>query len=233
MKTTKSILLTLALAAFLMMNASAQKHHEFNVTGGQKIIVENLLGKILVKNHSGGSLIIKTDEYGELPEKAKGLKEIYSGSVDNTGIGIAVKSSGKSIFVNGASKRSEDATYTFLVPKGVNMSIDYSSPFGYETIEVEGFSGELEAKTLNEDISLKNVTGPMSIHTINGDVSADFSSLSQTSPTGLIKFLIDEVDEKYIRPAQKQQSTLEQCTVRFIPIVILNLKRKVKKSMAT
>jgi len=185
MKTTKSILLTIALGAFLMMNASAQKQHEVTVTSGQKIVVENLLGKILVKNHNGTSLIIKTDAYGELPEKAKGLKEIYSGSVDNTGMGIAVKSSGKSIFVSGASKRSEDASYTFLVPKGVNMSIDYSSPFGYETIEVEGFSGEFEAKTLNEDISLQNVTGPMSIHTINGDVTADFSSLSQTSPTAI------------------------------------------------
>ena len=65
------------------------------------------------------------------------------------------------------------------------MSIDYSSPFGYEMLEVEGFSGEFEAKTLNEDISLKNVTGPMSIHTINGDVTADFSSLSEKSPTAI------------------------------------------------
>lgn len=185
MKTINRIFLTVVLAAFFSPGLNAQSEYKVAASSGQKIVVENLVGGIIVKNHSGSGLIIKTDKYGELPDKAKGLKEIYNGAVDNTGIGLSVKVSGKSILVNGASKRSEEATYTFMVPNGVNVNIDYSSPFGYETLKVDGFSGELEAKTLNEDISLKKVTGPISIHTINGDVDADFSSLNQNSPTSI------------------------------------------------
>jgi len=178
-------ILTTAIVLFFTVNLFAQSQYELNTTPGQKIEVENLLGKIIVENHSGNQLIIKVDKYGQLPDKAKGLKEIYNGATDNTGVGLAVKVSGKSIFVQGASKRAEEGTYTFLVPENVNMKIDYSSPFGYESVKVNSFSGEFEAKTLNEDIELNKVTGPINIHTINGNIVADFVSLSQKAPTAL------------------------------------------------
>jgi len=184
MKSLNRILIGAIFFAFSNAGADAQ-NYELTLTSGQKIVVEGLLGKIIIKSHSGSKLLIESDGYGEVPGKAKGLKEIYGGGIDNTGIGISVKESGKIIMINGASKRSEDAEYTFFVPENVSMKVDYNSPFGYDDIEVEGFSGELEVSMLNAGIELKNVTGPMTIHTINGDIKAIFSKVNQNSPTSI------------------------------------------------
>ncbi len=184
MRTIKFLATLIAVMAIGTLSVAQQKH-EVNVTTGQKIVIENLLGKIIIKNHSGSNFVIEGNKMAELPEKAKGLKEIYGGGADNTGIGLNVKQSEKLIMVSGATKRSEDATYTFLVPGNVNLKIDYSSPFGYDDIEVNGFSGELEVSMLNEGIDLEKVTGPMTIHTINGNIDIDFKSLNQKSPSSI------------------------------------------------
>lgn len=184
MKTLNRILLGIFILSFTISFGQAQ-NHEVAVTSGQKVIIENLLGKIIIKDYSGSKLKIECTGFGEVSEKASGLKEIYSGGVDNTGIGLSIKESAKTIIVGGASKRSEDAKYTFFVPANVSVKIDYSSPFGYDDLEIIGFSRELEVKTLNAGIELTDVTGPLTIHTINGDIKSDFKSLNQDSPTSL------------------------------------------------
>ena len=67
----------------------------------------------------------------------------------------------------------------------MSVKIDYYSPFGYDDLKVIGFSQELEVKTLNAGIELTEVTGPLTIHTINGNIKTDFKSLNQESPTSL------------------------------------------------
>ncbi|MBL7105435.1 MAG: hypothetical protein ISS18_13995 [Bacteroidales bacterium] len=184
MKKLNRILIGVVIFAIASTFAKAQ-NYELAVTNGQKIVVKGLLGKIIIKSHSGTKLLIETKGYKDVPEKAKGLKEIYGGGIDNTGIGLSVKESGKIIMIGGASKRSEDAKYTFFVPDNVSMKIDYSSPFGYDDIEVADFSGELEVEMLNAGINLTDVTGPLTIHTINGDIKAVFHKLNQKSPSSI------------------------------------------------
>lgn len=185
MKTiTKPFLMV--LMTFLITTALiAQNKHEVSVDAGQQVVIQKLLGKIIIKDHSGSNLLIEASDLPALPEKAKGLKEVYGGGMDNSGIGLNIQESGKLIIVSGATKRSEEATYVFHVPASVNMKVDYSSPFGYDEIEVNGFSNELEVTTLNEGIALENVTGPMTIHTINGDINLDFTTLNQQSPSSI------------------------------------------------
>lgn len=184
MKTLNKILLGILILPLSFSIVKAQ-NYELAVTGGQKIVVENLLGKIIIKDSPDAKLKIECTGFGEISEKADGLKEIYSGGMDNTGIGLSVKESAKTITIGGASKRAEDAKYTFFVPSNVSVKIDYSSPFGYDDLEVIGISAELEVKTLNSGIELTDVTGPMTIHTINGDIKTDFNSLNQESPTSI------------------------------------------------
>lgn len=176
----------LILAALLVATiGTAQQKHEVTVSAGQQIVLQQLLGEIIIKDHSGSTLLIEATELEPLPEKAEGLQEIYGGGMDNTGMGLNIQESGKMVIISGATKRSEDATYVFYVPASVNMKVDYSSPFGYEDLVVKGFSGELEVKTLNSGIELENVTGPMTIHTINGDIKLDFKTLDQGSPSSI------------------------------------------------
>ncbi len=184
MKTLKKILFGIIILLLNFSLVSAQDY-EVAVTSGQRIVIENLLGKIIIKDSPGTKLKIECTGFGKVSEKATGLKEIYSGGIDNTGIGLSIKESAKTIMIGGASKRSEDAKYTFFIPSNVSVKIDYYSPFGYDDLEVIGFSQELEVKTLNAGIELTDVTGPLTIHTINGDIKTDFKSLNQESPTSL------------------------------------------------
>ena len=96
---------------------------------------------------------------------------------------MSINKTDNSIRISGASKRSEDATYTFYVPKNVSVKIDYTSPFANDDIVISDFSSELEIKTLNPGIKLNNITGPVTLHAINGEIKAVFTSLSQESPT--------------------------------------------------
>jgi DUF4097 and DUF4098 domain-containing protein YvlB len=50
---------------------------------------------------------------------------------------------------------------------------------------VQGFNGELEDEMLNAGITLENVSGPLTIHTINGDINVDFNKLTQESPSSI------------------------------------------------
>lgn len=184
MKTLSKILTGIFILSLTFPIVTAQ-NYEVTVTSGQKVIIENLLGKIIIKDYSGSNLKIECTGFGKVSEKAQGLQEIYDGGIDNTGIGLSIQESAKTILINGASKRSEDAKYTFFVPANVSVKIDYSSPFSYDDLEVIGFSRELEVKTLNAGIELIDVTGPLTIHTINGDIKTDFKSLNQESPTSL------------------------------------------------
>lgn len=183
MKTLKTIITITAISLFFL-NMNAQDY-EFAMDNAKKIVINDFLGKIIMENHDDSKLLIKTIRYGKVSEKAKGLKEIYGGHNENTGIGLSIIKSDNTVRISGAGKRSEDATYHIFVPKNISVKIDYSSPFANEDIIVSNFSNELEIETLNPGIALNNITGPVTLHAINGEIKAVFISLSQESPSSI------------------------------------------------
>ena len=72
-----------------------------------------------------------------------------------------------------------------MVPKNIRVKIDYSNPFTNEKLIISDFSNELEVKTLNPGMELINMTGPLTVHAINGDVKIVITELSQESPTSI------------------------------------------------
>lgn len=212
----------LLFGVFCMLSTlSAQKTHEISISAGQQIVVQQLLGKITIKESSGSILLIEASGIQDLPEKAKGLKEIYGGGMDNTGIGLNITESGKMILISGATKRSEEATYILNVPASASLKIDYTSPFGYDDIEVQGFAGELEVKMLNAGINLNNVTGPLTIHTINGDINIDFKTLNQKSPTsitsinGEVEVTLPSVTPVNLKLSAMHGEIYSDCDIKF------------------
>jgi len=183
MKTLKTILLIAAISlSFANVNA---QDLEYAIDNAKKITLNNLRCKIDIKNHNSDKILIEVKNFGEISEKAKGLTEIYGGYVDNTNIGLSIVKSENTINISGASKRTEDAGYVFYIPENVSLKIDQTSPFADEDIIISDFSSELEIKTLNPGIELKNVTGPLTIHAINGEVKITFRELNQASPTSI------------------------------------------------
>ena len=73
------------------------------------------------------------------------------------------------------------------------VEIDYTSPFTSEDVEVESFSGEIEISTMNADVIMKDVTGPVILDLMNGDIDLAFANINQQSPMS-IKTLNGDVD---------------------------------------
>lgn len=152
----------------------------------KKVIIKDILGKISVVGSQLTSIVIEGEGLEEIPERAKGLKPLYgTGCIDNTGAGVAANESDGTLTLCGASKSSEDASYVFNLPKGVSVSIDYNSPFANENIEITDMEGEVEVSSLNGDIKCINVTGPLVLNSISGQIDVKISRLNQNGPTSI------------------------------------------------
>lgn len=184
MKKISSIILTLALT--FAISACYAQEFKYDVKQSNQIFIKNLSGGISIEEISGSQLIIETGRFEKRPARADGLKSLYgSGAEDNTNIGLEITTIGNVIEIVGASKQAEDAHYTFKVPKGVNVKIDYRSPFAGDDIKVKNFSSELEVSILNPGIDLENVTGPVILNLTNGDINIDFGTVNQNAPISI------------------------------------------------
>ncbi|MBI9055343.1 MAG: hypothetical protein JEY96_16080 [Bacteroidales bacterium] len=184
MKKIGSIILT-AILTFAISTCYSQEY-KHDVKQGNQVVIKNFSGGISIEETSGSQLIIESGRYEKKPERADGLKSLYgSGAEDNTNIGLEVKTDGNIVVIQAASKQAEDAHYTFKVPKGINVKIDYRSPYAGDDIKVKNFSSELEVSILNPGISLENVTGPVILSLTNGDVEIDFGTVNQNSPISI------------------------------------------------
>lgn len=152
----------------------------------KKVVIKDLLAEIKISGGPGSDIIIDVKGLEGIPKKAKGLKPLYgNGCLDNTGAGVAANESGGVLTICGASKGSEDAHYTIILPKGINVSLDYSSPFAHNNIEVKDMEGEVEISSLTADIKCLNVTGPLVLNSTSGDIDVIVSRLNQNSPTSI------------------------------------------------
>jgi len=184
MKKIGSFILTAILA--LGISACYAQEFKYDVKQSSQVFIKNFSGGINVEETSGTQLIIEAGRFEKRPERADGLKSLYAtGAEDNTNIGLEVKTNGNVIEIAAASKQAEDAHYTFKVPKGVNVKIDYRSPYANDDINVKNFSSELEVTMLNPDINLENVTGPVILNLTNGDINIDFGTVNQKSPISI------------------------------------------------
>jgi hypothetical protein len=184
MKTIKTIL-TVIIVAFITLGVSAQEY-KHAVKQAKTLSITHLLGEIKIIGYDGSELVIETNHLEKKPDRAEGLKPVYKNGIkDNTDIGLNLSETGDIIEIKGASKGSEDAEYTFKVPKNLAVYIHVKSPFANEDIDIENLAGEIEIQTMNGDISMKEITGPVVIHTMNGDIDATFDTMNQKSPTSI------------------------------------------------
>ena len=167
-------------------NLNAQKLN-FDIKTGDQVCITNVLGEIKVEEHSGSEIIVETNYKKQIPARAKGLKAIYSNGLDdNTNIGINSSKEGKVLTLTGLGKETKHKNYLFKIPKGVNLKIDCKSPFASANpIVVRNFSSEIEISTLMPSVRLDQITGPVILDLINGNVDIVFSKLDQKSPVSI------------------------------------------------
>ncbi len=181
MKTTKiSFILILLFLASGWLPAQEYKIAVQNTKDG-KISFKDFSGDLPVEGYNGNEIIItaSSDDFTP-PEKAKGLKAIYPSGTDNTGIGLDVQKTGNQVSVTCLIPFTRGGEYKLRVPE--NMALEFES--GCERsnrIIISGTRNEIDIDNCH-DISLKDVTGPLVLSTIGGDIDVSFSSINSEKP---------------------------------------------------
>ncbi len=185
MKTMKQMLIGIAIIFFLVPMANAQNFN-FDVKNAKQLIIENLLAELTFEGYDGNEITVEVRNFDAPPKRADGLKAIYGGGEDNSGIGLEFSEIDGSILIAGASKQSEDATYIIKVPNSMSIKVNYSSPFAEaDQITFKNFSSEISVKTLDADINFENVSGPINSSTVDGTTMVAFGTVNQASPISI------------------------------------------------
>jgi predicted membrane protein len=165
----RSILLLIGLMNFALGAYAQTKTFRLTSKAG-KIYID--LGRAIIEGHGGKELVFSAEAKAvQVDEKAKGLKAINGqGLEDNTGLGLSVTEVNGVVRVS-QMKSADPSNIKILVPYGMIISFDHQSKFG-KAVYFKNIQGEIEVSTSENSIHLENVTGPVSIKTVQGNVEA-------------------------------------------------------------
>jgi hypothetical protein len=181
MKTMKFSLITLLIISTAGILPAKDYKIPVQNTKETRLILKDFSGKLPVEGYSGSEIIItSSSEDFTPPEKAKGLKAIYPSGTDNSGIGLDVEKNGNTITVTCIVPFTQAGEYKIRVPD--NLALEFES--GCERsneISVENTKNEIDIKSC-QNIDLKNVTGPLVLSTISGNINISFSAINSDKP---------------------------------------------------
>ena len=156
-----------------------------------KITLNDFSGDLPVEGYNGTEIIITSDRGRETPSRAKGLRPVYADGTDNTGIGVSVEKNGNQITIQCLLPITQSANYKIKVPDNFSVKVDNECGHSGD-VTISDMKGEVEVKNC-QDIRLKNVSGPLVLSTISGNINLDFSDVSKDRPVS-INSISGEID---------------------------------------
>lgn len=163
------------ILAFAIILTGFCQAQEFKIakTSGR---LELNIGRVTVEGHDGNEIIfLSKDGRARKDERAEGLRPVNSlGLEDNTGLGIHVADKGNVVEVY-QLKKTHAPDITVRVPKGIIVSFVHDNQYGGKAT-FSNLPNEIEVSAVYNSVDLKNVTGPLTIETTYGNVTADFGS---------------------------------------------------------
>jgi hypothetical protein len=166
--TNKIIALLIILS--LCGQARAQEYKVQKTSGRLELNV----GRVTVEGHNGNEIIFTSENpRGRQDERAQGLRLVNSlGLEDNTGLGIHVADKGNVVEVY-QLKQTHAPDLKVLVPKGIIVSFKHESQYGGKA-RFLNLPNEIEVSAVYNSVELERVTGPLTVETTYGGVTADF-----------------------------------------------------------
>ena len=181
MKTFKIVLIT--LLTFLGACRLTAQEYKIAVqnTRDSRLILKDFSGDLPIEGYSGNEIIFTSAaENFTAPEKAKGLKPVYPGGTDNSGLGLSVQKNGSQITVTCLIPFTRKGDYTIKVPD--NLALEMSAGCERSSdISVTGMKNEIDIENCH-DIDLKNVSGPLVLSTIAGNITTTFGTIATDKP---------------------------------------------------
>jgi hypothetical protein len=184
----------LALGALLLASHTLHaQEYKIDVSSQKdaQLVLEDFNGDLPVEGYSGNEIVITVENLGETPERAKGLKAVYPGGEDNTGIGLNVTKDGGHIVAHCIVPFNRDVHYKVKVPSNLRIKINRGCERSSEVI-VSNMTNEVDV-TNCQGIQLKNVTGPLVLSTISGDIKVNITQLAKDKPVSIAS-ISGEVD---------------------------------------
>lgn len=165
---------------FFAITLSAQDY-KVKMTSGKVII--NKVDKVDIEGHNGTEVIIQgKSRKTKKDDRSAGLRVINgSGNIDNTGLGLSAIKEGDELTIEQISKHS-NGRYTIKIPQGVSILYEHDSHEGSK-LNVKNIKSEIEITAHFNNVSLENITGPMSINTVHGNIEANFDKVNQANPS--------------------------------------------------
>jgi lia operon protein LiaG len=143
------------------------------------LILKDFYDELPIEGYAGNEIII-TRNGGEnegTPERAKGLKAVYPAGTDNTGLALDVEKSGNDIRITCLLPiTNHGGTYKLKVPENIALRINSGCEHD-NSVNIQNIKNEIEANVC-QSINLKNVSGPLVLSTISGNITVVFSEMS-------------------------------------------------------
>ncbi|MCH8568770.1 MAG: DUF4097 domain-containing protein [Balneolales bacterium] len=180
-----TIILSFFVCLFFLISEKGhgqEYSHAINNSANNVFMFTFSYGNVRVESYSGNTIVVKSNNYTEPPERARGLKPLSGMGTDNTGIGLTVEERDKQLSMSTVRPASGD--YVLRVPDSIRLVIRQAN-WGPGKIEVEGHRGEIEIAGKNVNMFLKDITGPLSANSTSGDMEIHFSALHQERPTSI------------------------------------------------
>jgi hypothetical protein len=164
------------LMAFALVVTGMVNGQDFKVAKSTGKLSITEVNDVKIEGYDGKEIIFSSrDNKRENDERAKGLKAVSNmGLEDNTGLGLSVLDKGDVVEVR-QLKKMDGPDITIKVPKGVIISYEHSSPYGSD-FELKNLENEIYVSTVHNQVRLDNVTGPVHIKTVHGDIDATFGA---------------------------------------------------------
>lgn len=203
--------MTIAIAA-IICSALTGFSQDFKVpvtnAKDSKLVLKDFNGKLPVTSYNGTDIVITAVDFDNpAPERSKGLKAVYPGGTDNTGIGLDLEKEGNLIIVKCLIPFTRSSEYKIMVPENLALKIESSCERSLEP-QIEKVKGEIEINTCH-NISLKDVSGPVVLSTIDGNIDITFSGMVTDKPFS-VNSISGEID---ITMPAKTATSLEMSTV--------------------
>lgn len=163
-------------------------HKEFTVSANSSVSVYDLDGSIKVEGYDGDKVVIDINKV----ISAKNSQELEEGKRDTK---LGFDQAGDSLIVYTAAPydtrpnvRNQNVhieynihlDYTIKVPKNVSLRL---STINDGDILVENVNGIIKVNNINGKITLNNIKAANDVHTINGDVTINYTSLPPDNST--------------------------------------------------
>ena len=163
-----------------------------NVKEG-KLTLSDFPSDLPIEGYSGTDIIITSDLPEKPPSRAKGLQPVYSGGTDNTGLAVSMEKNGSHVTLQCLLPITKSANYKIKVPDNFSIEVDNECGHAGDVI-VSNVKGEVAVKNC-QGIKLTNISGPLVLSTISGDIDIVFAALAKDRSISIAS-ISGEIDVK-------------------------------------